>query len=103
MRVPFVTAFPNIASAFAACMVMLLTGCNRQSNAVSGTIEVDEVHVASRSAGRVEKIFAWEGDSLKTNTPIVQLEPNALKLAPMTDKGAVKSAPRFLSEAGVKP
>lgn len=79
MRVPFVTAFPNVASAFAACMVMLLTGCNRQSNAVSGTIEVDEVHVASRSAGRVEKIFAWEGDSLKTNTPIVQLEASELK------------------------
>jgi HlyD family secretion protein len=60
-------------------MLALLAGCNRQSNAVSGTIEVDEVHVASRSAGRVEKIFAWEGDSLKANTPIVQLEASELK------------------------
>jgi RND family efflux transporter MFP subunit len=79
MRVPFVTAFPKILGALAASMLALLAGCNRQSNAVSGTIEVDEVHVASRSAGRVEKIFAWEGDTLKANTPIVQLEASELK------------------------
>ena len=57
----------------------LFTGCNRQSDTVSGTIEVDEVHVASRSAGRVEKIFAWEGDTLKAGAPIVQLEASELK------------------------
>ena len=79
MRVPFVTAFPKVLGALAASVLALLAGCNRQSNAVSGTIEVDEVHVASRSAGRVEKIFAWEGDSLKANTPIVQLEASELK------------------------
>ncbi|MEY2579963.1 MAG: hypothetical protein QOI49_2787, partial [Verrucomicrobiota bacterium] len=79
MRVPFVTAFPKVLGALAASMLALLAGCNRQSNAVSGTIEVDEVHVASRSAGRVEKIFAWEGDTLKANTPIVQLEASELK------------------------
>jgi HlyD family secretion protein len=79
MRVPFDTAFPKVLGALAASMLALLAGCNRQSNAVSGTIEVDEVHVASRSAGRVEKIFAWEGDTLKANTPIVQLEASELK------------------------
>ena len=63
----------------AVCTIALLAGCRRQSNAVSGTIEVDEVHVASRSAGRVEKIFAWEGDALKPNDPIVQLEASELK------------------------
>ncbi len=79
MRVTFATAFPKVLGAFAASMLSVLAGCNRQSNAVSGTIEVDEVHVASRSAGRVEKIFAWEGDSLKTGTPIVQLEASEMK------------------------
>jgi HlyD family secretion protein len=39
---------------------------------------VDEVHVAPRSAGRVEKIFAWEGDTLKAGDPIVQLEASEL-------------------------
>src|SRR3954468_4493446 len=53
-------------------------GCRRRRNAVSGTIEVDEVHVAPRSAGRVEKIFAWEGDALKTGDVIVQLEASEL-------------------------
>jgi HlyD family secretion protein len=70
MRFSFAIAF--VASAF-------LSGCHRQSNAVSGTIEVDEVHVASRSPGRVEKIFAWEGDVLKTGDVIVQLEASEMQ------------------------
>src|SRR5438270_2467464 len=59
--------------------VLLSVGCRQPNNAVSGTIEVDEVHVAPRSAGRVEKIFAWEGDTLKTGDVIVQLEASELK------------------------
>jgi RND family efflux transporter MFP subunit len=35
---------------------------------------VDEVHVASRMGGRVEKIFAREGDRLKRGEVIVQLD-----------------------------
>jgi HlyD family secretion protein len=65
--------------AIAICAIAFLAGCRRQNNAVSGTIEVDEVHVASRSAGRAEKIFAWEGDALKAGDPIVQLEASELK------------------------
>ena len=61
------------------CGALLFSaGCRRPSNAVSGTIEVDEVHVAPRSAGRVEKIFAWEGDTLKAGDVIVQLEASEL-------------------------
>jgi membrane fusion protein YbhG len=78
MRVSFAPAFPKILCAIAAGALVFLGGCNRRGNAVSGTIEVDEVHVASRSAGRVEKIFAWEGDTLKSGTPIVQLEASEL-------------------------
>jgi HlyD family secretion protein len=65
--------------AIAVCVIAFLAGCRRPTNAVSGTIEVDEVHVASRSAGRVEKIFAWEGDTLKPGDPIVQLEASEMK------------------------
>jgi len=65
--------------AIAVCVIALLSGCNRQKNAVSGTIEVDEVHVASRSSGRVEKIFAWEGDTLKPGDVIVQLEASEMQ------------------------
>ncbi|HZE57399.1 MAG TPA: efflux RND transporter periplasmic adaptor subunit [Chthoniobacterales bacterium] len=65
--------------AIAVCAIALLSGCRRQGNAVSGTIEVDEVHVASRSPGRVEKIFAWEGDALKPGDVIVQLEASEMQ------------------------
>jgi RND family efflux transporter MFP subunit len=40
---------------------------------------VDEVHVGPRSGGRVEKIFAWEGDTLRAGQPIVQLEATELQ------------------------
>ena len=39
---------------------------------------MDEVHVGPRSGGRVEKIFAWEGDTLRTGQPIVQLDASEL-------------------------
>ena len=55
-------------------LVLALPACQRKSNAVSGTIEVDEVHVAPRMGGRVEKIFAREGDRLQPGQVIVQLD-----------------------------
>jgi HlyD family secretion protein len=56
-------------------MGVLLTSCNRNSSPplVSGTIETDEVRVASRYGGRVEKIFAQEGDSLTPGQAVAEL------------------------------
>jgi HlyD family secretion protein len=51
-----------------------LCGCRRQSDPISGTIEVDEVHVAPRMGGRVQKIFAREGQALKAGDVIVELD-----------------------------
>jgi HlyD family secretion protein len=45
---------------------------------VSGTIETDEVRVASRYGGRVEKISAQEGDTLKAGQVIAELEASEL-------------------------
>jgi HlyD family secretion protein len=60
---------------------LLLISCGRSSRApaVSGTIETDEVRVASRYGGRVEKIFAQEGDALKSGQPIAELEASELR------------------------
>ncbi len=55
-------------------LLVFLTACERKSDAVSGTIEVDEVHVAPRMGGRVEKIFAREGELLQAGQAIVQLD-----------------------------
>ena len=68
----------KIAKAFYAAILlalsMLASSCQPRSEGVSGTIEVDEVHVGPRTAGRVEKIFAQEGDRLKAGQTNVQLE-----------------------------
>jgi HlyD family secretion protein len=53
--------------------------CQRRTNAVSGTIEVDEVHVAPRSGGRVAKILAQEGQTLHAGDMIVELDAAELK------------------------
>jgi len=60
----------------AVCLIsaLALIGCGRSDNTVSGTIEVDEAHVAPRAAGRVQKIFAREGQTLKAGDPIVELD-----------------------------
>ena len=68
----FVT-FP-VLRLLAGITVLLSFGCHRQSNAVSGTIEVDEVHVGPRMGGRVEKIFAQEGDKLTAGQTLVALD-----------------------------
>jgi HlyD family secretion protein len=63
----------------AVALSVSVSACGSRSNSVSGTIEVDEVHVGPRSGGRVEKIFAWEGDTLRAGQPIVQLEATELQ------------------------
>ena len=50
-----------------------------RGRSVSGTIETDEVRVASRYGGRVVKISAAEGDSLQAAQPIVELDAAELK------------------------
>jgi HlyD family secretion protein len=63
----------------ALTLLLLLPGCGGRGKAVSGTIEVDEAHVGPRMGGRVEKIFAWEGDHLHDGQLIVQLDASELR------------------------
>lgn len=72
----FVNRIPLL---LALLLSIFIAGCNSRKNAVSGTIEVDEAHVGPRMAGRVEKIFAWEGDRLKEGQMIAQLEARELR------------------------
>jgi HlyD family secretion protein len=52
---------------------------SRPVNAVSGTIETDEVRVASRYGGRVEKIHVQEGDVLRAGQVMVELDAAELR------------------------
>ena len=80
-------------------MALLLGGCtaddSSRARSVSGTIETDEVRAASRYGGRVEKILAAEGDSLKIGQAIVELD--AAELRAKRDQAAAQLAE---SEAG---
>lgn len=63
----------------ALALLIVVAGCSERKDAVSGTIELDEVHVGPRMGGRVEKIFAQEGDQLRAGQSIVQLDAAELK------------------------
>ncbi len=67
-----------LCAATLIALSIFLSSCQKRSNSVSGTIEVDEVHVGPRSGGRVEKIFAWEGDTLRAGQPIAELDASEL-------------------------
>ena len=65
---------------FVACL-LALSGCKpgRVKDSVSGTIETDETRIASRYGGRVERVFAQEGDGLVGGQLIVELDAAELK------------------------
>ena len=73
-------------------LVAATTSCSRtqKSNSISGTIETDETRVASRYGGRVEKVFAQEGDGLVAGQLIVELA--AAELRPRRDQIAAQLA-----------
>ena len=56
-----------------------LASCQPPKDSVSGTIEVDEVHVGPRMGGRVEKILANEGDRLAAGALIAELDAPELR------------------------
>jgi multidrug resistance efflux pump len=72
--------------------------CKRSSDwQFSGTIETDEIRVASRYGGRVEVLGAWDGDTLTNGQMIVALD--AAELRAQRDKAAavlaeLKAGPR---------
>ena len=79
--------------AVALTLLLLLAGCSRRGNALSGTIEVDEAHVGPRAGGRVEKILAWEGDRLHEGQ--VLMEGTPAEIVADTDVRRVYLGDRF--------
>jgi HlyD family secretion protein len=70
-------AIPFVLLALACLLPACKPNVNRDS--VSGTIETDEVRVASRYGGRVEALFADEGSNLVTGQVIAELDAAELR------------------------
>ena len=73
-------------------MALALTGCKpgQPPNSVSGSIVVDETRVASRYGGRVEKVFAQEGDGLTGGQLVAEI--SAAELRARRDQAAAQLA-----------
>jgi HlyD family secretion protein len=95
-KTPIVSLAPvrerTLIQAEALVASILLTSCAPNSNpsSMSGTIETDETRVASRYGGRVEKLFAQEGDGLTAGQTIVELY--AAELRARRDQAAAQLA-----------
>lgn len=70
----------------AAAAVLLLAACSHSGPgrgagtvSVSGTIDCDEVHIASRYGGRVEQVMAREGEALKPGQVVAELDASELR------------------------
>jgi HlyD family secretion protein len=89
-----------IIAVIAAGLATILAGCQARETvaSVSGTIEVDEVRVASRYGGRVESIHASEGEGLVSGQTLVVLTAN--ELSAKRDQLAAHLAE---AEAGSRP
>ncbi len=91
-----------------SALVLTLAGAgckpSHNSNSVSGTIEVDETRVASRYGGRVEQIFAAEGDVLTNGQLVVamsaaELEPQREQLAAQLAEAVAGPRPQEIAAA----
>jgi HlyD family secretion protein len=71
-----------------------VSGCQRHTDLVSGTIEVDEVHVGPRMGGRVEKILAREGDKLDSGAVIAELDAPELRARRDLSRAQIDAAER---------
>jgi len=90
----------SVIQAGVLAMSFLLFSCSPKPGAttLSGTIETDEVHVASRYGGRVERIFAQDGESL-TNGQFIA----ALNAPELSARHTRLSAQLAELEAGPRP
>jgi HlyD family secretion protein len=73
-------------------LAIIAFGCERKNQrpTVSGTIETDEVRVASRYGGRVQKILIQEGQAVKAGDPLVELD--AAELSSRREQAAAQLA-----------
>ena len=76
-RIVIVSTLAAIVALGAAYAVWNFYG---QSGAIviSGVVEADDIHVGSKIGGRVLKVVAREGQTVKGGEPLVLLEPNEL-------------------------
>jgi HlyD family secretion protein len=94
----------------AACVLALFSsGCQEASIAgtieASGTIEADEVVVATEFEGRVDEVLADEGNEVESGQVLLRLDTGLLEASLAEAQAAVSTAQANLSrvEAGARP
>src|SRR5690349_24912021 len=66
----------------------------------SGVIEADHIHVGSKLGGRVLKVVAREGETVKAGEPLVLLEPHDLDASLAEAQATLHQAEARLAQIG---
>ena len=100
---------PIVIFVLVLLLIFVYTRNRSQNNSniirVSGNIEVDDVELSFKMAGRVEERLVSEGETIKSGQTVARLEQNELVDELNLQKAAVQSAESVLAEleAGSRP
>jgi HlyD family secretion protein len=109
MRLQSRTTAVALLIVLACAFALSCSGCREASVEgpieASGTIEADEVVVASEFAGRVEQILADEGDEVEVGQALIHLDTQLLEAQIGQAEAAVSAAEANLEriESGARP
>jgi HlyD family secretion protein len=88
---------------FGAVMVLVLSGCSKTTEPksalfVSGRIDGDSVDISSKVPGRIRELTVREGDSVKTNQVLAQMDSPQHEAIRDTQKERIVSDQRRLEQ-----
>lgn len=94
-------------------LLLLVTGCaktsksieQKESVAIQGTVEVQEVKIASKVPGRIAEVLVKEGEIVKKDQALLKLETTELEAKKKQAEGALRAAQAVYEKAknGARP
>ena len=73
-------------------IIFWASGINEDENYIIGIVEIDQVDVASKIPGRIEEMFAKEGDKVKKGDVLARLESKEIDAKVGQATGAMEAA-----------
>jgi len=91
----------KITILLAFCAVILSAGCSAkpETPTFTGTVEATEVEVSSEVGGTVKEVFVSEGEKVRAQKQLLQIDPTVLQLQLEQALAALESAKAKLVEA----
>ena len=88
-------------------LIFVVTGCAQKTNSIDkvekmsflGTVEANEVKIASKVPGRIAEVLVKEGEEVKTGQILLKLETTELEAKKKQAEGALLAAQAVYDKA----